>query len=88
MDTRCITLNNEAVRIGSERLLSHLRTEGLDYDLWVTGTASGSTVHMRVEDLTDGLGTRIRAVLVGTATILDLADRTDRRGRRLTVTRA
>lgn len=76
MDTRCITLNNEAVRIGSERLLSHLRSEGLSYDLWVTGTASGSTVHMRVADLTDSLDGRIRAVLVGTATTLDLATRT------------
>ena len=53
MDTRCITLNNEAVRIGSERMISHLRSEGLSYDLWVTGTASGSTVHLRVADLTD-----------------------------------
>ena len=75
MDARCIALNNEAVRIGSERLLSHLRTEGLSYDLWVTGTASGSTVHMRVAALDDGLGRRIRAVLDGTATTLDLAHR-------------
>ncbi|WP_375466370.1 hypothetical protein [uncultured Methylobacterium sp.] len=76
MDSRCVTLNNEAVRIGSERLLSHLRSEGLTYDLWVTGTAAGSTVHMRVADLTAGLDLRIRAILVGTATKLDLSDRT------------
>ncbi|TXM92113.1 hypothetical protein FV232_06345 [Methylobacterium sp. WL30] len=75
MDARCITLNNEAVRIGSERLLSHLRSEGLNYDLWVTGTDCGSTVHLRVDDLTDSLDSRIRAVLVGTATMLDLATR-------------
>ena len=77
MDPRCIILNNEAVRIGSERLLSHLRSEGLTYDLWVTGTAAGSTVHMRVTGLTDGLGSRIRAVLCGTATTLDLSTRTE-----------
>ncbi|TXM65812.1 hypothetical protein [Methylobacterium sp. WL120] len=75
MDARCITLNNEAVRIGSERLLSHLRREGLNYDLWVTGSNSGSTVHLRVDQLTDSLDSRIRAVLVGTATTLDLATR-------------
>lgn len=79
MDTRCIALNNEAVRIGAERLLSHLRSEGLSYDLWVTGTSAGSTVHMRVTGLTDRLGHRIGAVLVGTATTLDIADRTRER---------
>lgn len=75
MDARCIALNNEAVRIGSERLLSHMRREGLAYDLWVTGTDRGSTVHLRVSDLTDGLDDRIRAILVGTATELDLSVR-------------
>lgn len=75
MDTRCITLNNEAVRIGSERLLSQLRREGLRYDLWVTGTSAGSTVHLRVADLTERLDDRIRAVLVGTAAALDVGAR-------------
>ncbi|GJE59893.1 hypothetical protein [Methylobacterium trifolii] len=73
MDASCIDLNNEAVRIGSERLLSHLRTEGLSYRLWVSGTEAGSTVHMRVAGLTDSLDARIRAVLIGTATQLDLS---------------
>ena len=51
MDERTIKVNNEAVRIGSERLLSQLREEGLRYNLWVTGIDRGSTVHVRVPAL-------------------------------------
>lgn len=72
MDERTITACNEATRTSAEHLLDQLRSEGLAYDLWVTGTAQGSTVHMRVRDLDAGLRARLGHVLGHMGAALDL----------------
>lgn len=72
MDAAVIAMNNEAVRIASERLLSQLRDEGLSYRLWVTGTAAGSVLHLRVADLTAELRHRLVMVLRGRGLRLDI----------------
>ena len=74
MTPATIAMNNEAVRLGSERLLRQLRAEGLHYRLWVTGTASGSTVHMRIPDLAPEMRARILRVLQGRGVRLDIED--------------
>ncbi len=63
MEAHVIEQSNRVVRMASESLLAQLRSEGLRYDLWVTGTARGNTVHMRVDDLCPGMTRRITAVL-------------------------
>ena len=72
MDAPTIAMNNEAIRIGSERLLRQLQAEGLRYRLWVTGTPRGSTVHMRVSDLCPQMKERIARVLQGRGNVLDV----------------
>lgn len=63
MEPHVIEQSNRVVRMASESLLSQLRSEGLRYRLWVTGTARGNTVHMRVDDLCPGMTRRITDVL-------------------------
>ena len=72
MDTRTIKMNNEALRIGTEHLLTQLRSEGLRYHLWVTGTDRGSTVHLRVAELTSEMKDRVCNVLRGRGVLLDI----------------
>ncbi|MBO1020481.1 hypothetical protein IPV08_10920 [Methylobacterium sp. SD274] len=72
MDTSLIAMNDEANRIGSERLLTQLREEGLVYRLWVTGTAKGSHLHMQVDGLDDDLEDRLVRVLRGRGMQLDI----------------
>ncbi|GJE45940.1 hypothetical protein [Methylobacterium soli] len=74
MDAATIVMNNEVVRQGAERMLQQLRSEGLEYRLWVTGTDRGSTVHVRAPSLTPEMKTRIANVLKGQAVILDIGD--------------
>ena len=74
MDPATIEMNNEAIRIGSERLLEQMRSEGLAYRIWVTGTDRGSTVHVRVRDLDSTTRDRIAHVLDGRGVALDIAD--------------
>ncbi|KQO44841.1 MULTISPECIES: hypothetical protein [unclassified Methylobacterium] len=72
MDASLIAMNDEANRIGSERLLTQLREEGLVYRLWVTGTAKGSRLHMQVNGLDDELEDRLVRVLRGRGMQLDI----------------
>ena len=72
MDARTIKMNNEALRIGSEHLLTQLRNEGLRYRLWVSGTDRGSTVHLRIADLTPEMKNRVCNVLRGRGVVLDI----------------
>lgn len=72
MNAALIEMNNEASRIASERLLSQLRDEGLTYRLWVTGTAAGSVLHLRVVGLTARLKHRLVTVLKGRGLRLDI----------------
>ncbi|MDR7038553.1 MULTISPECIES: hypothetical protein [Methylobacterium] len=74
MDEKLITLNNVIIQDSSERLLAQLRAEGLRYRMWVTGTARGSTVHMRVPGLCPEMKARIVDVLDGRGTQLDIED--------------
>lgn len=74
MNAALITMNNEVVCAGSERLLSPFRAEGLLYRLWVTGTARGSTVHMRVNGLTREMSLRVTSVLRRRGIAVDIAD--------------
>ena len=74
MDAATIAMNNEAVRVGSERLLEQMRSEGLAYRMWVTGTDRGSTVHVRVTDLDGTTRERIVHVLDGRGVALDIAE--------------
>ncbi|GJD73264.1 hypothetical protein [Methylobacterium goesingense] len=72
MDGSLIAKNNEANRIASERLLEQLRDEGLHYRLWVTGTPTGDTLHMRVDRLCPGMRERIGKVMRGRGLRLDI----------------
>lgn len=63
MQPAVIAQSNRVVEMASESLLSQLRAEGLRYRLWVTGTAQGNTVHMRVENLCPRMEARIANVL-------------------------
>lgn len=74
MDTSLITMNNEANRIASERLLTQLRDEGLRYRLWITGTPQGDTLHMRVDQLCPEMRGRITQVLRGRGLRLEIAE--------------
>lgn len=74
MDASLIAMNNEANRIASERLLEHLRDEGLSYRLWVTGTPQGDTLHMRVNRLCPEMRERIDKVLRGRGLRLEIAE--------------
>ena len=74
MDARTIEMNNEVVRQGAEHMLRQLRSEGLRYRIWVTGTDRGSTVHIRSAGLTPEMRDRIFNVLRGQAVILDVED--------------
>lgn len=72
MDAALIAMNDEANRIGSERLLTQMREEGLVYRLWVTGTPSGSRLHMEVAGLDADLEHRLVRVLRGRGMQLDI----------------
>jgi len=74
MNAALIAMNNEVVCAGSERLLSPLRAEGLLYRLWVTGTARGSTVHLRIAGLTHEMRLRITTLLQRRGITVDVAD--------------
>ena len=74
MDAETIAMNNEVVRIGAEHMLQQLRTEGLNYQMWVTGTERGSTIHLRIPRLTSDMEARILNVLRGQGVALDVAD--------------
>ncbi|KAB1072453.1 hypothetical protein [Methylobacterium planeticum] len=73
MDAATIAMNNEVVRIGAEQMLRQLRSEGLRYVLWVSGSARGSTIHLRIAGLTPDLARRIHNVLRGQGVALDVA---------------
>ncbi|WP_019903670.1 hypothetical protein [Methylobacterium sp. 77] len=72
MDTTLIAMNDEANRLGSERLLTQMREEGLIYRLWVTGTPKGSRLHMQVNGLNEELEDRLVRVLRGRGMQLDI----------------
>ncbi|GJE17004.1 hypothetical protein [Methylobacterium marchantiae] len=72
MDTALIAMNDEANRLGSERLLTQMREEGLVYRLWVTGTSKGSRLHMQVNGLDADLEHRLVRVLRGRGMQLDI----------------
>jgi hypothetical protein len=74
MNAALITMNNEVVCAGSERLLSPFRAEGLLYRLWVTGTARGSTVHIRVTGLTREMSLRVTGVLRRRGIAVDITE--------------
>ena len=74
MDARTIQMNNEALRIGSDCLLTQLRCEGLRYRMWVTGADRGSAVHIRIAGLTAEKKGRVCNVLKGRGTSLDIDD--------------
>ena len=74
MDARTIEMNNEVVRQGAEHMLRQLRSEGLCYRMWVTGTDRGSTVHIRSAGLTPEMRNRIFNVLRTQAVIVDVED--------------
>lgn len=74
MDAATIAMNNRTIHGGSEKLLRQLRAEGLRYRLWVTGTGRGSTVHMRVSNLSPEMKVRIVNVLQGRGVQLDIED--------------
>jgi hypothetical protein len=74
MDAATIKMNNEVVRQGAEHMLQQLRTEGLCYRMWVTGTDRGSTVHIRSVGLTPEMRNRIFNVLRGQAVNLDVEE--------------
>ncbi|MER2266488.1 hypothetical protein [Methylobacterium oxalidis] len=74
MHEQLITLNNILIRDAAERHLAELRGEGLQYRLWVTGTARSSTVHMRVTDLTTEMKVRIADVLSGRGVHFEIED--------------
>ncbi|MEA1834398.1 hypothetical protein U8607_20095 [Methylobacterium durans] len=74
MTPATIAMNNEVLRLGSERLLRQLHSEGLRYRLWVTGTARGSTVHLRIPELGPEMRDRIIRVLQGRGARLDIED--------------
>ncbi|WP_336492498.1 hypothetical protein [Methylobacterium nigriterrae] len=74
MNAALIAMNNEVVCAGSARLLSPLRAEGLLYRLWVTGSARGSTVHLRITGLTHDMRLRVISVLQRRGIAVDVAD--------------
>jgi len=74
MDLGLVAMNNEANRIASERLLAHLRDEGLRYRLWVTGNDRGDTLHMRVDHLDPAMRARIDKVMRGRGLQLEILE--------------
>ncbi|GJE42284.1 hypothetical protein [Methylobacterium soli] len=74
MDDKTIAMNNEVVRIGAEHMLQQLRSEGLHYRMWVSGSERGSTIHLRIPHLTADMEARILNVLRGQGVALDIAD--------------
>jgi hypothetical protein len=75
MRPHVIEQSNRVVHMASESLLAQLRSEGLRYRLWVTGTEHGNTVHMRVSDLCPAMGERIADVLGHSGFHLDVQRR-------------
>ncbi len=72
MDATLIAMNDEANRIATERLLTQMREEGLIYRLSVTGTSTGSRLHLQVSGLDADLEQRLVRLLKGQGMQLDI----------------